>query len=295
MSRFTRVFVVILIFALICLSCLHHIKKDEVIYAARSLTYVVSRFVFNKQYLVANSNYGVKYKFKTPDAVGRAIYKDGNYEPEITRFVLNEIKYNPEDIVIDVGANIGWYSLLLDHMKDGPGIIYAFEPDSLNYSLLKHNISLNGASKVVAINEALSNKIGKATLYKYGDNNLGRHSLLPLFKGASETIITTTLDNFIKKNNSKKTIRLIKIDVEGYELPVLLGAKKVLDHTENLIVEFSPSIMLQHKIAPELVIKLLYAKGFKPYLFGGNKLIPLNKEELLKIHGPLTFLWKRGI
>lgn len=273
---------------------LHYIKGDKVGYVIRSLVYLINRFVFFRQYMVANSYCGVvKFKFKTPDAVGRTIYKYKNYEPEITRFVLNEIKYNSDDIIIDVGANIGWYSLLLDHMEYGPGVIYAFEPNSLNYSLLKYNISLNGASKIVAVNKAVSDRNGKATLYNYGDNNLGRHSMLPLFKGSSEKITTITLDKFIKKNNDKKIIKLIKIDVEGYELPVLLGAKNVLEYTENLIVEFSPDIMLQNKIAPRSVIQLLYTNGFKPYSFKKDKITPLNKKDFLKIHKTTTFLWKK--
>lgn len=272
-------------------------KINKVIYTAKSLSYVFNRFVFGKQYLVAINNYGVKFKFKTPDAVGRTIYKSGNYEPVITKFVLNTIQYLPEDIVVDVGANIGWYSLLLEHIKNGPGIIYAFEPDPLNYGLLQYNIKINMASKVVAIKQALSDKAEEqATLYKYGDKNLGRHSMLPLFKGNYEKVATITLDDFVEKNNlNGKKIKLIKIDVEGYELPILLGARDVLEYTENLIIEFSPELMLQHKIAPESVVQLLYMSGFNPYLIAENEIISLSRDDLLQIREPLTFLWKKQL
>ena len=163
-----------------------------------SLAYLTERFILQKEYLLASSKYGVKFKFKAADAVGRSIYKHKEYEPEIIRFVLNEIQYNANDIVIDIGANIGWYALHLEKIAKLDRI-YAFEPDPLNYALFKENIQLNNAIKIIAINKALANKNGTAMLYKYSEKNLGRHSMLPLFNGDSEKVETILGYSFQKE------------------------------------------------------------------------------------------------
>ena len=71
--------------------------------------------------------------------------------------------------------------------------------------------------------------------------------------------------------NKSNKIALLKIDVEGYELPVLSGAKNILDRTENLIIELSPNLMQQPEIEVNTIVQLLYAKHFRPYLLEKNK------------------------
>jgi len=261
-------------------------------FITQAVAYFVQRFLFRKEYLIAESSYGIKFKFKTADAVGRKIYKSKDYEPTITNFVLNEITFEPGDIVLDVGANIGWYSLILAKCKPGLNI-YAFEPDTLNYRLLTDNIALNKINSVVAINHAVSNNTGSATLYKYDEKNLGRHSILPIFNGKSESVTTVTLDDFMKENNiSDKTVRLLKIDVEGFEGNVLKGALSTLPKIKYIIHEFSPDLMNHGDTAPETLINMLFENGFKPYEIVDNKAKPLNLKHLSSLQDGVNILWK---
>jgi hypothetical protein len=62
--------------------------------------------------IVFSDKYDLKFRFRTPDSVGRLIFKKGVYEEELSDYLINNLDLGPEDIVFDVGANIGWYSIL---------------------------------------------------------------------------------------------------------------------------------------------------------------------------------------
>ena len=80
----------------------------------QSIKYVISRFLLRKKFLVATAdNNAVRLKFKIEDVVGRHIYKRGEYEKHLSDYISNHVVFNEGDIALDVGANIGWYSLLL--------------------------------------------------------------------------------------------------------------------------------------------------------------------------------------
>ncbi|MBN1502056.1 FkbM family methyltransferase [Candidatus Woesearchaeota archaeon] len=176
--------------------------------------------------------------------------------------VLDEylMKNIPENkVIIDAGANIGLMSLILAKRKKAKKI-YAFEPSSKNFSLLKKNIKENGCDNVLAHREALYTKKGKMKLYLRGSGN---NSLILKEDGMYsrkhykkyELVETTTLDICCDKEDS---IYLLKIDVEGPEVEILEGADRILRKTENIIVEKSA----RHTKEADLV-KILKKHGFK--------------------------------
>ncbi len=191
--------------------------------------------------MVAKGIHGISLLFKTEDAVGRYIYKHGIYEPYITS-LIEKLRFRENDTVIDIGAHIGWYSILIDKLSPENVKIFSFEPDPLNFKLLKENLVLNSASKVTPINKAVGESNKKAKLFLYPDKNRGRHSLLPLHKYDTVEVDVIKLDDWVKRKNIKH-IKLIKIDVEGYEYFVLKGGLNVLKLTENIILEYSPEYM----------------------------------------------------
>ncbi|MFW2373046.1 MAG: FkbM family methyltransferase [Gammaproteobacteria bacterium] len=226
--------------------------------------------------------YSISLKFKIEDAIGRHIYKNGAYEKELSDFIINHIQFHSGDIALDIGANIGWYSLLLDkHMPEGCQV-YAFEPDPLNYQLLIYNIQLNGANKVKAIQNALSDKKEIKKLYRYSNRNLGRHSLLDINQGDFVEVEALVLDEFIQLNNIDfNKVKFAKIDIEGYEYFALSGALKVLDSIDCLISEFVPRYLQHGKVDPELLINLLEGKGFKSNVLKNGALSPIDRNEIL--------------
>jgi len=261
----------------------------------RSLSYLINRWILRRPFLEARvSGLGLRFKVKTEDVVGRHIYKYQVHEPVLSQFLIDYLKFEPGDIVIDIGANIGWYSLLLARLIPEDADIFAFEPDPLNFELLEHNIRLNGATQITAIQKALAAEDGIQRLYQHDSNNLGRHSLLHLQDGKAVDVQTTSLDNFWKKNQlGARLPRFIKIDIEGYESVALRGASEVLKKCPALLCEFSPGYMRQGGIDPADLVNLLSGHGFEPHAISATGLEPVATDSLANLTQVTDLFWQR--
>jgi len=250
---------------------------------SQALRYLFSRFVLRRRFLLGKEDeYGLQFKFKTEDVVGRNIFKNGKYERDISEFIAKNIKFKSNDIALDIGANIGWYSMLLNKLMPDTGRIFAFEPDPFNFSLLSENILLNQANNVCAINKAVSDKREFKTLYLYSNRNLGRHSLLDINKGSGIRIETVQLDEFLQENNiDLSRVKFVKIDIEGYEFFALSGGEKVLNYVECLICEFMPDTIKRGGLDPNHLIRLLEGKSFKPHVYKAGQLSSVRAADLL--------------
>ena len=134
-----------------------------------------------------------------------------------------------EGTFIDVGSNIGKHSIVSGIKLKSKGQVLAIEPEKKNFEILKKNIKINNLTNIIPINKGCFSK--KATLKFYLDSSgTGGHSLVketPVEKKGFIKIEVDTLDNIIKENKIKD-VKLIKIDVEGAEAEVLMGAEKTL-------------------------------------------------------------------
>lgn len=230
------------------------------------LKHLFYRIFTNKKFLTAYcEKYDLKFRFFIKDGVGKDIYyKFGVYsEDHITNHLLNTIGIHNEDFIVDIGANIGWHSLTLSS-KASP-TVFSFEPDPFNFNLLKQNKETNNKTNVKLFNVALSNENGTKTLYLYRDHNLGRHSLIQQQKSVNSTEVTTVrLDDLLEREGmGNRRIKLIKIDVEGFEYMAMLGAKESLKRTDYLLTEFTPDMMRRIDQDPRDYINLLKDSGFK--------------------------------
>jgi FkbM family methyltransferase len=181
---------------------------------------------------------GIKMKVDISKSMGSAIYWRGAHDWRPIFAMENWVKKG--DTVIDIGANQGEYSLWSARMVGAKGKVFAFEPLSAIFERLKENIDLNpGFLQVInPIQLGLSDKQDKLKLYS---SDLSNEGVNTLYKEENsiflEEIELSTLDKELEK---MKTPRLdaIKIDVEGAELPVLLGAEKT-------IAKFSPILFIE--------------------------------------------------
>ncbi|MEM1262776.1 MAG: FkbM family methyltransferase [Pseudomonadota bacterium] len=231
--------------------------------ALRSAAYVLQRFVLQRSYLTARADvFDLSFRVRAEDVVGRHIYKYGLHEPAMTRWLQQNLSLQDGDVVIDIGANIGWYSLLCSRLAGARDVaIVAFEPDPLNHELLAGNVQRNQAA-VVCEALALADSNGAATLHQHSHSNRGRHSLLPINAVGSTEIQTQRLDDYwASRGFSDRVPRLIKIDIEGFELMALRGATDTLARCPLLIIEFSPSYMRKGDLDPAELRDLLLARG----------------------------------
>ena len=145
--------------------------------------------------------------------------------------LLHGIKLKP-GIFIDVGAHIGKHSLNIarKYGKDMKVVSIEASPDT--FKLLRNNIELNSLHGVEAFNFACSDKIGQAVFWK-SEYHPATNSFSEVHSAQKLILPTNTLDNVIK---DKSAVRAIKIDVEGAELEVLRGAKKILVKSKPLII-----------------------------------------------------------
>jgi FkbM family methyltransferase len=218
------------------------------------------------------------------DCITRHIYRLGAHEPHITRYLIDHIHLGPEDIALDVGANLGWYSVILNRLSEPGARIFAFEPDPENYRLLTKNLELNHATRVTPLNIALGDKPGLAQLHRYKAANSGRHSLLTgNTAGSTVQVPVDTLRSFWDQQDlGTRRIRFLKIDVEGFEYYALRGAEDLLGRCDCVQLEYSPDAFAGAGLKPEAVIDLLVAAGLSARVFVDERLVPVSYLQLAR-------------
>lgn len=169
---------------------------------------------------------------------------EGNFEREEIWFIKRFLR--PDESFLDIGANIGYHSLIAaNQLKAGIGKVYAFEPTPLTFDWLVENIGINGFKNVIAYDKAMSSERGKFLFNQYNDGKDAYNSFGNVMKRSPKTVVeveTTTIDQFMESiGNESRTISLIKIDVEGWEFPVLKGGMESLGKKDapTLMVEFT--------------------------------------------------------
>lgn len=146
------------------------------------------------------------------------------YEPALSTLFRQYLR--PGDTFIDVGANVGYFTLLGSSCVGPSGHVHSFEPNPRVLDELKRNVALNQFDQVAINNIALSNCAGKVPLYIAPEMDSGLSSMrrTSALLTETQTVPAITLDEYIESNGIGK-IRAVKIDVEGAELLVLQGAR----------------------------------------------------------------------
>jgi FkbM family methyltransferase len=219
------------------------------------------------------------------DCLIRHIYRLGGHEPHLTRYLIDHVRLGPDDIALDVGANLGWYSLLLDRLSEAGARIFAFEPDPESYRLLSRNLQTNRATRVTALNVAVGDAPGFAELHRYKDCNNGRHTLLAgNSAGGIVRVPVTTLRMFWDEQNlGSRSIKFLKIDVEGFEYYVLRGAGDLLKRCSCVQLEYSPPALKVAGLKQEAVLDLLVAAGLTAHTLIGGRLVPISYAKLAQV------------
>jgi len=208
---------------------------------------------------------GHKMYLDSKDSLNLSI--QDSYEKLESDLVKQEVKN--EDVVLDVGANIGYYTLLLAKLVGTKGKVFAFEPAPDNFFLLEKNISLNGYKNVVLENLALSNSNGHVDLY-LSDESMGWHRIYPS-KFCSNNHVKVEmirLDDYFKNENIRDTISFIKMDVEGAEFGVLKGMTTILKNNKKLtlLLEFVPHYIREFGSNPKDLLNFLDEQGFEIFV-----------------------------
>lgn len=202
---------------------------------------------------------------------------NGTYGEIDTNIFKNHIRKG--NFVVDVGANIGYFSLIFAKLVNMEGQVFAFEPEPQNFELLKKNFSINNYQNIVCERKAVSDKNGNLRLYL--SESSGKHSIFR--NNAHKNSINVEcikLDDYFEEKKLIDKIDFVKIDVEGAELQVLKGMKSIISKNENLKIytEYVPSFIEQSGSKPKEIFDLLSNEGF--FFYKGN---PRNQLESIDV------------
>jgi len=196
-------------------------------------------------------------------------YTLGDYESAKTEVFVKSL--HTGDVAIDVGAHIGYYTLLAARQVGENGRVFAFEPDLDNYDLLVKNIKLNNYENVVPIKKAVSNKTASTQLFLASSST---HSLFraPTSEPARSIVVeSVSLDDFFSRCPSSVTsrIRLIKMDIEGAEMLALLGMAQLIKGTPlTMITEVARHQIINSGFEPAEFLSKLVEYGFELTVIG---------------------------
>ena len=181
------------------------------------------------------------------------------YEPEL-RYLWSILRAG--NVVVDVGASFGLYSLVAAGRVGPAGCVLAFEPASMAYDVLCRNVALNRFHWLHAFRLALANQTGTAALYHHSDPS--RNSLAPTGGLSHEQVPLTTLDDVLDAGDIRGNLAAMKIDVEGAEALVLQGAQRTIAQFRPLVIfEINPGAARRLGSEPDAAWKLLETWNYR--------------------------------
>jgi FkbM family methyltransferase len=177
---------------------------------------------------VGQCRYGPMMYLRRDACVGRSLHEYGEFsegEVEIFRSVLR-----PGDIAVDIGANIGAHTIPMAQLVGPTGFVFCFEPQRILFNILCGNVALNELVNVKAYPLALGRAPGQTRVMPLDYRGANDFGGVPLGGAQGEPVAVATLDQI-----GLAKVRFMKIDVEGMEIEVLLGAKGLLARDRPLL------------------------------------------------------------
>lgn len=213
-----------------------------------------------------------------------------DYEKEETRMIENLV--GKSCCVLDVGANIGWYSITLATARRDAKV-FAFEPIPRTYETLKKNIDLNKLTNIQANNIGFSDKPGTFPFYYYpeGSGNASLSNLTGREDVESIECKLSTIDDFVRKQNIQ--VDFIKCDVEGAELMVFRGGVTTIERDKPIVFsEILRKWSAEFNYNPNEIFELFYVLGYKAFTVDGEKLKNFIKMDEATVETNFFFLHK---
>ena len=223
-------------------------------------------------------------------AVSNHLFVAHTWEPEETSLISSRLK--PGDVFVDVGANLGYFTLIASDAVGPAGKVFAFEPAPHNFSLLEKNVRANRCGNVTCEQKAVteSNRTLELHLssFNYGDHRIFRsHDDANYNRGQerqSTSIAGVALDSYFPAGTR---VDFVKMDVQGAEYFALQGMKRVLRDNPGviLIMEFWPHALREAGVEPASLLDELGELGFHCYRSEPATMTPFPRAEILRTSG----------
>ncbi|WP_265517076.1 FkbM family methyltransferase [Nitratireductor luteus] len=196
------------------------------------------------------------------------IMRTGQWEEWVATFYRRELKSG--DVVVDIGANCGYLTLLAADLIGHSGYVLAFEPQEKLARLIRNSAAVNGFQpRVSVVTSAVGESEGRARLGHIGDYR-GSSSLVPGFgEGDSNEVevvaLDTALSSISKRIDRELTPAFIKVDVEGFEYYVWKGMQRLVNSHRGpltILLEFTPDRYIDQGQDPDAFLAELSSAGF---------------------------------
>jgi FkbM family methyltransferase len=226
---------------------------------------------------------GAKLRLNKKSFLCRPIVR-GNFEIGERR--LLERLLVKGDVFVDVGANIGLFTVIAGRCVGVTGKVLAVEPSLPTCIILKSQIALNNLQNVEICHVGISNEAGELELYQGTDSNDPFNSFgVPIWEGEFKPtkVPVTTYDSLLKDRLQGQTVRLVKIDTEGWECNVLAGgrASLVCADAPDLMIEFCEKALQACGRSCVDLYQAVRDYGYKTFVIhrDNGTLLPLNKPQ----------------
>ena len=226
-------------------------------------------FHWREHEFTCRTRHGSRMAGNTRDLIQRHIYFFGNWEPNISAWIAATLK--PGDGFIDVGANIGHYSLLASPLVGARGRVVAIEAAPWIHTLLDQHVRRNRLHNVRTVPVAATASTGTVKLYAGHADNIGKTSTIAR-PGACFDVPAQPLAEILHAPE-RALARIIKIDVEGAELGVLRGLVPVLPQLRDdveIIVEIAPALTEESAHARDEIFATMRTHGFSAFVFDND-------------------------
>lgn len=181
------------------------------------------------------------------------------------------------DVVLDIGANIGFYAQLLSELVSNSGKVHCFEPDKVNFSHLKN--ATKNFKNIIIHNKAVGPKTGLLKIYTSKNLNVDHRTYKPEEYEQEIDIDAIAIDDYLKDNLK---VDFIKIDIQGFEMQAIQGMQKVLQYNQHLkmISEFWPYGLRTAGSSVIDYFNFLTTLNFNCYLLDQNQLKKLDLAQV---------------
>lgn len=258
-------------------------KQDDKV--TRTINESWNRLFDENNFFEFNLDNNVIIKLYKDSVLSRLIY-DG-FEKEETDYLTSILSEG--DTFIDVGANIGLFSLIASKIVGNNGLVICFEPSPITFNRLVENVKLNNLKNIDLRNIGLSNVKDELTFYMSDNGYDAWNSFAPSEDNKLENsiqVLVSTLDAELQ-NVEKSKIKLIKIDVEGWEKFVLKGGSEFFaNYSPIVMVEFTEENTFNAGYAVHELYDIMKDLGYEWYTINKGELI----LETKRLHYPYNNL-----
>lgn len=205
--------------------------------------------------------FGSQVTGNTKDLIQSYLYYFGVWEPRITKWINDSL--TDGDTFIDVGANIGYYSLLASKRVGSRGKVVAIEAAPWIYDIALKHLELNACNNVRALSVAASHEKGLVRIYPGSEDNIGNTTIVPREGNSFEIQALPICDILLEEEIL--SIRIIKIDVEGAELQVVKGMIPILPRLKK-----NAEILIEILTPQPEIFSIMYAHGYSAFVINSN-------------------------